>query len=294
MNLLAQLLVNGLVSGSLFALLAVGFGLVYRSLRVFHIAYAAILMIGSYSFYFSATSLRLPIPLSLLLGVVAATLGGWAIEIALYRPFFRRRASSGVVMVASLGLLVVTENFLALVFGDDTRVIPRPSATSIGIGPVVLTSMQVLQLLVAGLVLSVFFTSTRRVSFFRAIWAMGDQPELVPVLGLPLLGLRSAVLALSASLGALAACLVALDVGMSPHVGMSYLLIAAVAVLVGGVDSYAGWIVGAFVLAILQGILVWKLSAAWMDLATFSLLVAALLFRPRGLFGLRKRVEEDL
>ena len=197
-------------------------------------------------------------------------------------------------MVASLGLLVVVENLLALGFGDDTRIIPRPIATSIEVGPVFLTSMQILQVLVAGFALCGFFIATRKVAFFRAIWAMGDQPELVPVLGLPLLGFRSAVLALSAALGALAVCLVALDVGISPHAGMSYLLIAAVAVLVGGVDSYAGWILGAFVLATLQGAMVWKLSAAWMDLTTFSLLIAALLFRPRGLLGLRRRVEEDL
>jgi branched-chain amino acid transport system permease protein len=73
---------------------------------------------------------------------------------------------------------------------------------------------------------------------------------------------------------------------------MSYLLIATVAVLVGGLNSYMGWVCGAMTLAILQSLVVWKFSARWMDLVTFALLVVILLFRPQGLLARLQRVEE--
>jgi len=76
---------------------------------------------------------------------------------------------------------------------------------------------------------------------FKIIWAMGDEPGLVPVLGLPLMRYRALVFALSAGLARLAGGLIAIDVGIDPHMGMSYLLIAAVAVLVGGIDQYSGY-----------------------------------------------------
>jgi branched-chain amino acid transport system permease protein len=292
MKLLLQLLANGVVTGVLFALLAVGFGLVYRSVRVFHIAFAALLVVACYGFLLAVTWGRLPIWLGMLVGVAVAGLSGWGIERGLYRPFFVRKAGSGVVMVASLGVLVVVENLFAITFGDETRAIPRQLASLVEIGPVQLTSIQVLQVAVGGAVLSGFALATRHVLLFKAIWAMGDQPDLVPVLGMPLMRYRTAVFVLSAVLGALPGCLIALDVGMNPHMGMSYLLVAAVAVLAGGLDRYKGWIVGGFVLAILQSLVVWKMSAKWMDLATFGVLLLVLMFRPQGILGIRKRLEE--
>lgn len=292
MRLLLQLLANGVVTGVLFALLAVGFGLVYRSVRVFHVAFAALLLMACYGFLCTVTWLRLPIWCGMLAGISVAGLSGWGIERWLYRPFFVRKAGSGVVMVASLGVLILVENLLAIGFGDETRAIPRPLASLVEIGPVQLTSIQVLQVAVGGTVLTGFAVATRHALLFKAIWAMGDQPDLVPVLGMPLMRYRTAVFVLSAVLGAIPGCLIALDVGMNPHMGMSYLLIAAVAVLAGGMDRYKGWIAGGFVLAILQSLVVWKTSAQWMDLATFGVLLLVLMFRPQGLLGTRKRLEE--
>ena len=80
--------------------------------------------------------------------------------------------------------------------------------------------------------------------------------------------------------------------GMDPHVGMHYLLLGSVAVFFGGVDRYWAWGAGAMLLAALQSLAVWKFSAQWTDLVTFGVLIFVLLFRPQGLFGLRKRLEE--
>jgi branched-chain amino acid transport system permease protein len=79
---------------------------------------------------------------------------------------------------------------------------------------------------------------------------------------------------------------------MDVHAGMSYLLLAAVAVLAGGISRMEGWVLGGFLLALLQSLVVWKFSAKWMDLVAFVLLLVVLLFRREGLTGIRKRTEE--
>lgn len=292
MNLLLQLLANGLVYGALYAMLAVGFGLVWRSLRVFHLAYGGLFVVSGYLFHMLTVWAALPPWAAGGLTVVASAGLGWLIEFALYRPFYRRHAGSGAVLIASLGVLVVLENVVALIFGNELKTVPREMATMIQFGNVRLTSLQLWGLVIGVVSVAFLWVLVRRLRTFKALWAMGDQPELIPVLGLPLYRLRALVLAIGTAMAAIPACVLTLDIGIDPFVGMSYLLIAAVAVLAGGVDSYRGWVTGGVTLAILQSLVVWKFSARWMDLVTFGLLVAMLVFRPQGLVQNTKRIEE--
>lgn len=292
MNLFLQLLSNGLVNAALFAMLAVGFGLVWRSLRVFHLAYGGLFVVSSYLFRTLTVRAGLP-PWAAGIFTVAVSAGlGWLIELVLYRPFYRRKASSGSVLIASMGVLVMLENIVAMIFGNELQTVPRGMAAVTQFGGVRLTSLQLWGFGIGVASVAFLWVLVRRLRTFKALWAMGDQPELIPVLGLPLYRLRAMVLAIGTAMAAIPACVITLDIGIDPFVGMSYLLIAAVAVLVGGVDSYRGWVSGAATLAILQSLVVWKFSARWMDLVTFGLLVIMLVFRPQGLVQNAKRAEE--
>ena len=292
MELLLQLVVNGLVNGTLFALLACAFGLVYRSLRIFHIAFAGLFLVAPYAAWSTHTWLGMPVWLAVGLGVAAAGLAGYGIEQILYRPLYRRKTSGGAVIVASLGAFIIIQNLVALMFGNDIMTFERGLAQRFELGPVGLTDIQIVQFSVASVALAAFGLAIRRVRLFKILWAMGDEPELVPVLGLPLMRYRALVFVTSGVLAGLAGGLIAVDVGIDPHMGMSYLLVAAVAVLAGGIDRFSGWVLGAVVLALLQSLMVWQFSAQWMDLVTFGVLIAILVFRPHGMLGLRKRLEE--
>lgn len=293
MDLLLQLLANGLVNGALFALLACAFGLVYRSVRIFHVAFAGLFLIAPYAAYTANTWLGVPIWLAVILSVVVGAGSGYLIDLCLYRPLFRRNASGGAVIVASLGAFIIIENVLAMGFGNELKTLDRGLAERITLGPVSLTSIQVYQFLAATTALIVVSIAIKRMRVFKIIWAMGDEQGLIPVLGLPLMRYRGLVFMLSAGLAGLAGGLIAVDVGIDPHMGMSYLLIAVVAVLAGGIDRYSGWILGGLVLALLQSLMVWKFSAQWMDLVTFAVLIGVLVFRPQGMLGLKKRLEEE-
>jgi len=292
MSLFLQLFLNGLINGMLYVLLALGFGLVFRTMRIFHIAYGGLYIASAYLFYTFAEILGLPVVVAVALTSVGATTMGYLMERGLYRPFFTKGASAGVTMMASLGLFVIIENAIALGFGNEIKTVSRSIAGSWRFGSLLLTRVQVAECVVGLATTALFVVAAKRMRIFKVIRAMGDEPELIPILGLPLFRIRSFVFMLSAVLVSLPACLITLDVGVDPHMGMSYMLIAAVAVLAGGMEHFYGWIVGAVVLAVLQSLAVWKFSSQWVDLVTFSLLVVMLLFKPHGLMGQSGRVEE--
>jgi branched-chain amino acid transport system permease protein len=290
-NLLLQLLANGIVNGAMFAVLAVGFGLVYRSIGVFHVAYGGVFVLAAYVFHSLVTVAGLGWWSAGVVAVGLSGLFGWAMEGGFYGPFYRRGTAHGAVMVASLGLGIVIENGLALVYGNEIRAIPRDLAGAVTLGPVRLTTIQVGQLVLCAVVLAGLAVANR-LRFFRVVRAMGENPELLQMHGWRLGRYRALVFALSGALAAVPACLMMTDVGMDVHAGMSYLLLAAVAVLAGGIARMEGWVLGGVALAVLQSLVVWKFSAKWMDLVAFVLLLAVLLFRREGLMGMRKRREE--
>lgn len=292
MSLFLQLLGNGLVQGAVAMLYAAGFGFVYRSFRVFHIAMGAQFVFSCYAFYLCAAMLKQPLAFAVCGTLALSGLFAAAIEWAVYRPFFRKGCSSGVVMIASLGVMIVVENVIALAFGNEVKTISNQLEPSVAFAGLRFTRIQLLQFFVGIGVFAAVGVAVRFGKWFKALWAMGDQPELLPVLGLPVRWLRLGVMMLGGVLVAIPAMLISWDIGMDPHVGMHYLLLGSVAVFFGGVDRYWAWGAGAMILAALQSLAVWKFSAQWNDLVTFGVLVFVLLFRPQGLFGVSKRLEE--
>lgn len=147
-----------------------------------------------------------------------------AIELSVYRPFFNKGCSSGVVMIASLGVMIVVENMIALFFGNEVKTISNQLEPSVIFGDLRFTRIQILQFAIGCGVFAIIGALIRFGRWFKAIWAMGDQPELLAVLGLPVRRLRLGVMMLGGVLVAIPAMLISWDIGMDPHIGMHYLL----------------------------------------------------------------------
>jgi len=292
MTFFLQVLANGIISGTLFACLAIAFGLVYRNAKIFHIAYGGIFTSACYFLYVFIALLKVPVLLSFFISIICGGILGILIEKAVYLPFYKKKSSSGVFLIASLGVYIILENLIALIFGNETKIILPGIQPSYSLKGIIFTRIQIYQFLVSALVILIMGISLRKFKVFKTLWAMGDRPELISNLGLPLFKLRLFLFFLSSLILSIPATLISLDVGTDPHQGMHYLLIAAVAVLFGGIDSFKGWWIGGFILGVLQNLVIIKFSARYMDLVTFVILISVLLFFPTGLFGWRKRLEE--
>src|SRR2546429_266234 len=135
MDLVAQLFVNGLINGSHYALLGVGFGLIFATTRIVHFAYGPVFTVAAYAGWLAAT-LGVPLPLAALVAMVAAAALGVASYLVLYQPFERQQGSSHVVLIASLGLFIVLENLVGILCGTGSQVVAGLDYGIFLVGPV--------------------------------------------------------------------------------------------------------------------------------------------------------------
>jgi branched-chain amino acid transport system permease protein len=274
--------------------MAVGFALVYNTTRIFHIAHGAVYTAAAYLCYGFLARLHWPISAAVTAAVALSSLMGVLIEFGLYAPLVRRNASTLVALLSSLGLYVAVVNVIALIAGNGTKVLQPGIERTYRFAGIILTHMQVAQLVAALFLIPVLVLFLKFTIWGKTIRATRDNPMLSTVLGFHTGAVRLGVFALGSALAGVAGVLVALDVGMDPNVGMPALLAAATALIVGGVGTFEGPVIGGFLLGLIQSLVVWQLSARWVDTVTFLILILFLLFRPWGLVGRRRRLEEAL
>lgn len=285
MDLLLQLLVNGLINGSHYALLGVGFGLIFATTQIVHFAYGPIYALAAFVGWYAASQLGWPLWLAGCAAVVAATAAGIASHALLYRPFQRRQSSDLVILIASLGLLIVIENMLGIVFGAGSHVVDDASSAVFLWGPVVFTSWHVWQvgsLVAISLALLAFLRFTR---FGKAILAMTDNAEMARVVGIDTDRVALVVFALGSMISAVPAMLILLKDSATPHVGFHAVFMGFVAVVIGGIGSIRGAILGGLLLGLAEGIGLWQIPTEWQSSIAFVVLFLVILLRPQGLFG---------
>lgn len=290
--LVLQLLVNGIVAGCGYALVALGFALIYNTTRIFHFAHGAIYMLGAYLFYSTYVLWSLPLWLAALLTVVLITATGVLVDKLVHLPLDRQDASLLIHLLSSLGLYIVIVNTVAMFYGNETKVLSPGVQTTYSAGGVILTVVQIATVVVAVVLFIGLVLLLRNTRLGGQLRAMRDDPELVAVMGINPRTLRKIVFGLGSALAAAAAMLMALDVGIHPHIGLAAVLNGAVAVIIGGIGIFEGAALGAILLGLLQSLAVWQASARWEEAVTFVVLILFLLFRPEGILGTRRRVEE--
>ncbi len=289
MTLFAQFMINGVILGLLYGLAALGFALVYNPTRIFHMAAAALYVAAAYLFYAAHVRCGMPLWAAGALAAVGAAGLSVLVEWAVYRPFYRRRASLNVVMIASIGVMTVLINVIALIFGNETKVLDnriRPVFRAWGL---IVTHPQMMQAVVAIALMILFFVFLRYSSFGLKARTLSNDATLFAALGGDVFSTRILVFALSGVFLAAGSCLTAYDVGMNPHVGMSVLINAMVAMIIGGAGRFGGCVLGGLLLGVLQALVVYKFSANWQNAIAFLVLLLFLFFRPQGIIGYRKR-----
>ena len=284
-----QFLINGLITGMIYGLVALGFALVYNTTRIFHIAYAAIYMVAGYFLFYFFITVGLPLHLGVALAIAGTIVVGLATELLVYGPLTRLNSSSNIIMVSSIGAMIIIINVVAMLFGNETRIINPGISKSVTFGTLLITHTQLFQFFSALILFVVFFLFLKFSHFGIKTRAYRDDPVLSEVMGTNTLRLKRTLFIISSFFAATASCLIAYDVGMNPDVGMPRLLNAVVALIIGGVGRFEAPVLGGIVIGILQSLVVYFTSARWQDAVTFSLLILFLLLRPQGILGEKTR-----
>lgn len=288
MDLVLQLLVNGLVNGSHYALLGLSFGLIFGTTRITHFAYGPVYALSAYACWWAIAKLGLPLIAGFAAGIAVGAAAGVLSYALLYRPFERAGSSPLVVLIASLGLFIVLENAIGIVFGTDTKVVPSPPASLFLLGPAAVTSVQLAQVgALAAIVLGLwlFLSRTR---FGRAVRAQTDNPEMATIIGIDTVRLSVLVFALGSAIAAVPACLILVKDGATAYMGFLAVFMGFVAVVVGGIGSLRGAVAGGYALGLVESLGLWKIPSEWQSTIAFVVLFMVLLFRPQGLFAGRQ------
>jgi branched-chain amino acid transport system permease protein len=288
--MLLQFIINGLITGILYSLSAIGFALVYNTTRIFHIAAAALYVAAAYIFYFAFHSLALPLWVSVVVALILTALLSVLCEVFVYRPLYNKKSSLNVVMISSIGVMTILINVVALLFGNETKVLDNSIQKVYTFHNIIITTPQLWQLILGVLAIAAFMLFLRSSQFGLKVRALSNDDTLFTVMGFNITATRLLVFALSGIFLALSSCLTAYDIGMDPHVGMPILINAMVAMIIGGVGKFDACVLGGLLLGLLQALVVYQFSANWQNAITFLALLLFLFLRPQGIIGYKRRM----
>ena len=290
-----QLIINGLITGVLYALMAIGFSLVYNTTKVFHIAAAGIWSCASYIYYVFSIALDLPVFAAIGIAIVWSMTLSLAIELIVYLPFYRKNASIGTMMIVSIGALILIDSFDSfLTFAGYGRDFTPKHVDGLGFlwRSLDLSAEQCWQLAIglpALIALLVFLKRTRWGNQFRAISA---DEDLFASLGSDIVNVRILASVLSGCFIALSSCLYICgsQCVRSYTESLDFFVLALAAMVIGGTRRYGGCLIGGLIVGLAQEISkgVWA-NANWLDLVVFGLAIIVLLFKPEGILGHKQR-----
>jgi len=288
---LLQLVVNGLVTGTIYALGAAGISLVFGPLRIVNFAQGDYLTFGAFAAALVNITWGRDMVLATLFALVATAALAVAIEFVLWRPMRRRGAKTMSLFITSIGLAFILRSSILFVAGNGERSYRVDVFQSYSIGGIRISEPQLISITVALTAIAATALLLARTSFGRAIRALADSVELASVAGVDVDRMVISIWILVGMLAGLCGVLAGLvQSSFDANLGFNLLLPLFAAVIVGGVGSPYGALLGGLALGQVQELSTWSgffggVNPIWKPLIAFSVLVAVLLWRPQGLLG---------
>jgi branched-chain amino acid transport system permease protein len=286
MEQFAQTIANGVIVGAVYALVAVGFSLVYGVMRLVNFAHGGVFSIGAFATLFLVGHLSLPLIACIPIVAGLGALLGFVIERFAYRPV--RESPAIVTLITALALLVVIENALAAIFGSDPIFLPQgvvQSAVLQGPFGIRVTGVQVVSIVATLFLLVLVHIAVHGTRIGRNMRARAEDRLLAATCGIDADRVTAFAFALGGALGTLGGMIVALDLGCDPFMGTVVGLKAFAGCVLGSIRSIYGAVLGAFSVGIGENLVAGYISTEYKTALVLAALALALLFFPSGLFG---------
>jgi neutral amino acid transport system permease protein len=283
--MIEQLIANGIIYGCIIALAAIGLSLAYRILNFANFAHGEFLTLGAYFALFFATSLDLGFLLACILAIAATAAFGVALDLLAWRPMRSSGASRTAIMILSIGVSLAIRNALIIFFRPDALRFPLPVSQGIDIGDMTVTSLQAEVVLIAIAAMLLVHALLSRSTLGKSMRALADNPDLARISGINVDRVIRSTWAVSMGLAALAGIMYGLITHLNPNMGWSIILPMFAAAILGGIGNAYGAMVGGIIIGLSQEISTAFLPAEYKIAVSFLILIAVLLFRPRGLTG---------
>ena len=284
MTYFLQQFLNALQLGSIYALIALGYTMVYGILTMINFAHGDLFMIGAFFCFIAAGLLKLPFVPTLLISMAGVALLGVAIERVAYKPL--RNAPRVSAIITALGVGLFLENF-TLVFSPYPQSVPTliPNKTWM-LGTVSISSLQIIIVLLSIGLMILLDLIVQKTMIGMAMRAISWDKAIVPLMGVPLNLIISITFAIGTSLGAAAGVMYAQAFPViDPYMGIMVGWKAFISAVVGGIGNIRGAMIGGFILGLVEIMVAAFMPSTYRDFVAFALLLVLLIFRPHGILG---------
>ena len=287
-------LINGISLGSVYALIALGYTMVYGIAKMLNFAHGDVIMIGGYVVFVTVSGMGLNPLAAIIISMAACTILGVTIERVAYRPL--RGASPLAVLITAIGVSYLLQNVALLVFGSDTKaftnVVPFPNLELFD-GQLVIKSVTIVTVIVNIIIMVGLTLFVKKTKIGRAMTAVSEDKGAAQLMGINVNGTIAITFAIGSSLAAIAGVLLCSAYpALTPYTGSMPGIKAFVAAVFGGIGSIPGAFIGGILLGVIENLSKAYLSSQLSDAIVFSILIIVLLVKPTGLLG--KKVQEKV
>ena len=289
---LIQTLISGLSLGSIYALIALGYTMVYGIAKMLNFAHGDIIMVGAYAVITSVLTMNLPPVVAILISILVCVVLGVTIEFLAYRPL--RQAPPLSVLITAIGVSYLLQNLALLIFGSEQKATPTMfQFPTLEVGGVYIDGITLLTLIVTAVImiaLTLFIAKTR---MGKAMRAVSEDKGAAELMGISV----NRTITITFAIGSALAAVAALFYGMSyiyirPTTGSMPGIKAFTAAVFGGIGSIPGAMLGGILMGIIEQMSKTYISTLWSDAIVFGVLVLVLVVKPTGLLG--KKISEKV
>ena len=291
MSLFVSQLFNGLQTGSVYALVALGYSMVYGIILLLNFAHGDIIMIGAYTAFYAMTAFHLHPIFSVVLAVITSTLLGVVIEKVAYTPL--RSAPRLSLLITAIGISFLLENGAQLLFGADTKSMDTLVPGNVTFGPVTVSYTAILTIIVAVIAMVALTLLVQKTKLGKAMRAVSEDMGAAQLMGISLNKTISFTFAVGSALAGIGSVLYLCAYSQaSPTMGSMLGLKAFVAAVLGGIGSIPGAMIGGIVLGVIENLSKAYISTQLSDAIVFAVLIIVLLVKPTGILG--KKISEKV
>lgn len=288
-----QLLFDVGYTFSIYLIIALSYHIIYVTTREFNLSHAVTIVSGPYIHYFLSIHLGFSIYIAIPLALFCAVIIGVIPELTIYQPIRKRSNIPYAVLISSLGFYTIAINVISLIFGDDIKILKTGEVLSGNfIGGAYVASIQILSILIS-IILFFSFTWFMKNSILGIrLRSVSSNPNLAEILGISTKKIYLWSYLIGSFFAAIVGLLIAYDTGMYTTMGFSLLFYGIVAMIIGGIGSNKGIIIGSLFLSAIQHLVSYTWGAQWMDAITYFILIIFLIFKPKGFGGAQLKKTE--
>jgi len=282
-----QLLVNGLIAGAIYALVATGFSLIYSTCKFIHFAHGSAIAFSAYILYYLFSELEINFWLSVLLTIIFAGIFGLSLNF-IYKQFRKKNASNTILLIASFALLILLESLILILFGADVKTIGFIKiAKGLEIFGAIITPLQIVIIACSIILFVSLFLLMRKTKIGKAMRAIADNKEMAEIVVISSRKIYAWAFIIGSAIAGVAGILVGMEQNLEPTMGTNLMIKGFTGAVIGGIGNVPGAVLGSFLLGLAENFGIWYLPSGYKDAIAFIILFIFLLFRPQGILGIK-------